>query len=181
MRTDIFKTAMAWIGCIALSFCTLSCGDDNDNPAPDTGGNNDNNALVAIHYEVNVSEDLLYLYDIEMSYLDENGQRKTGTITSTTWSFIKTMPLSSAPSEFDCHITANAKNPRPAIDKDKYTISTSCKGYAAKTSSDGKSILATYGTMSPSNKNFAVQASKLDTYLEKYSTLTLINYSATKE
>lgn len=182
MRTNIFKTAMAWIGCITLSFCALSCGDDNDTPAPTTG-NDDSKALVAIHYEVTVSEDLLYLYDIEMSYLDENGQRKTGTITSTTWSFIKTVPFSSAPSEYDCHITAIAKNPRPAIDKDKkhYSITASCKGYAAKIASDGKSVLTSYGTMSQFSKKLDVQPSKLDTYFEKYSTMKLINYSATKE
>lgn len=100
---------------IMTAFGMVSCGETEDN---------DPLAIKSINveYNLNLSQNWFDFYDVVVTYLDENGQSKSLTVTEK-WNFGFSMSPNNAPRNYAFSVVATPKKDHPEINDAQYILS----------------------------------------------------------
>lgn len=164
----IRKMAMTLMAAVAV-VCFASCNksDDNGGITPDSSS-----YYGEMHIKLTVSQDVLNVANIKITYTDANSKEQTEDLTSTT--FTKDIKFASLPAKAKYKVSYTAKE---NVSKNEFTISINDESSARKT--DGKSsptyVESKYSATSDGvTKDLAIESIKryceskgFDTTLEK--------------
>lgn len=101
-------------------FTLTSCGDSDDDAINEEAKANDHVAAKAeVTYYVDLGANTLELADVEVTYLDENGQENTIKMTQKQWTLKRTLTASQLPADFSLKVSFEQKfDVTPEDDKD---------------------------------------------------------------
>ena len=175
MIKSIFTKLFVSMSIMISALFFVSCGDENEeivNP----------NALrdVKAMYNLSVSEDYLYFYDITVTYGCDD-TKTTEEIQIDGWSFEQTYStdyMETLPTRFFCTVKATPKSPVPTIDESKtYKFEYSGACNLAGFTSDGRRIMS---KNVPHSEKHSYGGSKMKDVLNK-GTKTLVSFEYTRE
>ena len=175
MIKSIFTKLFVSMSIMISALFFVSCGDENEeivNP----------NALKDIKamYNLTVSEDYLYFYDITVTYGCDD-TKTTEEIQIDGWSFEQTYStdyMETLPTRFFCTVKATPKSPVPTIDESKvYKFECSGACNLAGFTNDGRRIM---GRNVPHNEKLQSGGSAMQSVLNK-GTKTLVSFEYTRE
>ena len=175
MIKSIFTKLFVSMSIMISALFFVSCGDENEeivNP----------NALkdVKAMYNLTVSEDYLYFYDITVTYGYDDA-KTTEEIQLDGWSFEQTYStdyMKTLPVRFFCTVKATPKSPVPAIEESK-TYKFECSGACnlAGFTGDGRRIMS---KNVPHSEKHSYGGSKMKDVLNK-GTITLASFEFVRE
>lgn len=175
MIKSIFTKLFVSMSIMISALFFVSCGDENEeivNP----------NALrdVKAMYNLSVSEDYLYFYDITVTYGCDD-TKTTEEIQIDGWSFEHTYStdyMKTLPVRFFCTIQASPKSPVPTIDESKtYKFEYSGACNLAGFTNDGRRIMS---KNVPHSEKHSYGGSKMKDVLNK-GTKTLVSFEFARE
>ncbi len=113
-----------------------------------------------------VSEDFLRFYDVNVEYLDVNGQMQSETIKNPTWVY-EPAPVSfvSAPDEFKCRIFALRKSDTPELTDDYYEIGYGINTHVRFLDAEGNEFYSAKHT-EPSSYTWGTDKAGMQQFLE---------------
>lgn len=159
MKTKFYSVCVALIAMSCILFTACSDDDDNSTVTPEKG--TFKNATLTLSYEV--TQDLLDIANIEITYMDETGKIATEPMSSTKWSKAITSTILPFSAGYKVNITRNSAE----LSKETYTIgfgNTSTASYLLSNSTDQvdlmKSGISTLSTLS---------AERIEQYIEAVS------------
>lgn len=93
-----------------LSGAVCSCNKDNDGNG---GVNQPKPVSVQISYSYENTADFFSLIDVDIEYIDANGETQKVTVTDNAWKYEATVAYDKAPLDYACKITARRKDVEP--------------------------------------------------------------------
>lgn len=118
------KKQLSWVLATILFVCgtaLTSCGDDDDDfqSGPKEEANDNTAAKAEVTYFVDLGANTLEFANVEVTYLDENGQSKDVMMTDKQWTLKRTITASQMPADFSLKVTFEQKTDvTPESDKD---------------------------------------------------------------
>lgn len=109
---------------VTICCAATACGGD-DNDEPETPGNTNKDLNYAkVDYSIELPQDVVDLWDVEVKYTGANGQTSTEKMDRTTWSSsvvwdTKSTPIESIPTKVTMSVTGKPKAPAVELDPDK--------------------------------------------------------------
>lgn len=107
-KTKLFSLLMALFCVLTVSVTFAACGDDDDDPNKPAEGGDQTIKKINFTYEIDLCQKFFDIADVTVTYLDNNGNEQTETITSTTWT--KTVSRTNAPASFNAKLSFTLKD-----------------------------------------------------------------------
>lgn len=175
MKT-IFNKILFAIMAVSVCFSVISCDEENGGETVDPNALKDVKAM----YNLSVSEDYLYFYDITVTYGCDD-TKTTEEIQIDGWSFEQTYStdyMETLPTRFFCTVKATPKSPVPTIDESKtYKFEYSGACNLAGFTGDGRRIMS---KNVPHSEKHSYGGSKMKDVLNK-GTITLASFEFVRE
>lgn len=182
MKTSkFFKTLAIMLGMV-MSFSLVSCGDDEPEDkdgtvTPDTPAAVDTDFIQGC-YHVTLSDDYYKFYDVELTYVDVDGNQVSTPLTSNVDLWGTKVAYASANKNVSMKVVATVKSELPAYDSTtatNYNFNVYCYAQFFKFADQLHTGDLVYKIIDPVKYDLPINGSKLAEYLETYSTKTIID------
>jgi hypothetical protein len=183
MKTSkLFKTLAIMLSMV-MSLSMVSCGDDEPDGGddsivtPDTPSVVDNDFIQGC-YHVTLSDDYYKFYDVELTYVDVDGNQVSKQLTGNADLWGEKVAYSSANKSVSMKVVATVKSELPAYDSTTattYNFNVYCYAQFFKFADQLQVGDLVYRNIDPVSHDLPINGTKMAEYLAKYSTKIIID------